>query len=77
MVVKQGWEGRYFEDFVVGDVYRCRLGRTVTEADNIWFTLLTNNTNQIHFNNEFAKKTEFGKCLINSTLTLAIVVAFW
>jgi acyl dehydratase len=57
----------------VGDVYRCRLGRTVTEADNIWFTLLTNNTNQIHFNNEFARKTEFGKCLINSTLTLAIV----
>src|SRR5262245_5986171 len=65
MVVKTGWEGRYFEDFEVGDIYRCRLGRTVTEADNIWFTLLTNNTNQIHFNNEFGKKTEFGKCLIN------------
>jgi len=73
MTVKPGWEGRYFEDFEVGDVYRCRLGRTVTEADNIWFTLLTNNTNQIHFNNEFGKKTEFGKCLINSALTLAIV----
>ena len=68
-----GWEGRFFEDFNVGDVYRCRLGRTVTEADNIWFTLLTSNTNQIHFNNEFAKRTQFGKCLINSTLTLAIV----
>jgi itaconyl-CoA hydratase len=68
-----GWEGRYFEDFNVGDVYRCRLGRTVTEADNIWFTLLTSNTNQIHFNDEFAKRTQFGKCLINSTLTLAIV----
>jgi itaconyl-CoA hydratase len=51
MAVKPGWEGRFFEDFAVGDVYRCRLGRTVTEADNIWFTLLTNNTNQIHFNN--------------------------
>jgi acyl dehydratase len=73
MVVKQGWEGRYFEDFEVGDIYRCRLGRTVTEADNIWFTLLTNNTNQIHFNNDYGKKTEFGKCLINSALTLAIV----
>ena len=59
-----GWEGRYFEDFNVGDVYRCRLGRTVTEADNIWFTLLTCNTNQIHFNNEFAKRTRFGRCLI-------------
>ena len=73
MAVKPGWEGRYFEDFEVGDIYRCRLGRTVTEADNIWFTLLTNNTNQIHFNNEYGKRTEFGKCLINSALTLAIV----
>ena len=60
MAVKPGWEGRFFEDFSVGDIYRCRLGRTVTEADNIWFTLLTNNTNQI-------------QCLINSALTLAIV----
>jgi acyl dehydratase len=73
MAVKPGWEGRYFEDFEVGDVYRCRLGRTVTEADNIWFTLLTNNTNQIHFNAEYGKRTEFGRCLINSALTLAIV----
>jgi acyl dehydratase len=73
MAVKPGWEGRYFEDFEVGDVYRCRLGRTVTEADNIWFTLLTNNTNQIHFNTEYAKRTEYGRPLINSALTLAIV----
>jgi itaconyl-CoA hydratase len=73
MPVKPGWEGRYFEDFEVGDIYRCRLGRTVTETDNIWFTLLTNNTNQIHFNNEYGKRTEFGRCLINSALTLAIV----
>ena len=73
MPIVEGWEGRYFEDFTVGDIYRCRLGRTVTEADNIWFTLLTNNTNQIHFNSEYAKHTEFGKPLINSALTLAIV----
>jgi len=73
MAVVTGWEGRYFEDFNVGDVYRCRLGRTLTEADNTWFTLLTCNTNQIHFNNDFAHRTEFGRCLINSTLTLAIV----
>ena len=59
MPIKPGWQGRYFEDFEVGDVYQCRLGRTVTEADNIWFTLLTNNTNQIHFNNEYGKRTEF------------------
>ena len=73
MAIVPGWQGRYFEDFSVGDVYRCRMGRTVTEADNIWFSLLTNNTNQVHFNNEYGKRTEFGRCLINSTLTLAIV----
>ncbi len=71
--VKPGWEGRFFEDFGVGDVYRCRYGRTVTEADNIQFTLLTNNTNQIHFNREYAKRTEWGQCLVNSALTLSIV----
>jgi itaconyl-CoA hydratase len=71
--VKPGWEGRFFEDFEVGDVYRCRYGRTVTEADNIWFTLLTNNTNQIHFNRDYGERTEWGRCLVNSALTLAIV----
>jgi acyl dehydratase len=45
----------------------------VTEADNVWFTLLTNNSNQIHFNREYGKKTPFGRCLINSALTIAIV----
>src|ERR1700694_6120412 len=73
MPIKTGWEGRYFEDFEIGDIYRCRLGRTVTEADNISFTLLTNNTNQIHFNNDYAARTPFGRFLVNSTLTLAIV----
>jgi itaconyl-CoA hydratase len=73
MAIKSGWEGRYFEDFEIGDLYRCRLGRTVTEYDNVSFTLLTNNTNQIHFNAEYAKRTQFGRCLINSALTLAIV----
>lgn len=71
--VVRGWEGRYLEDFQTGDVYRCRYGRTVTEADNIWFSLLTNNNNQIHFNREYGKRTPWGRCLINSTLTLAIV----
>src|SRR5439155_10706884 len=71
--VKPGWEGRFFEDFEVGDVFRCRYGRTVTEADNIQFTLLTCNTNQIHFNREYGSRTEWGQCLINSALTLAIV----
>ena len=73
MTVKPGWEGRFYEDFEVGDVYRCRIGRTITQADNIWFTLLTNNTNQIHFNQHYAERTEFGRPLVNSTLTLAVV----
>jgi acyl dehydratase len=57
----------------VGDIYRSRLGRTITEADNVWFTCLTMNTNQIHFNDEFAARTSFGKPLVNSTFTLALV----
>jgi acyl dehydratase len=69
----RGWEGRYLEDFTPGDVYRCRFGRTVTEADNVQFTLLTNNTNQIHFNREYGERSPFGRCLVNSALTLSIV----
>ena len=67
------WRGRFFDDFEVGDVFQSRLGRTITETDNIWFTCLTLNTNQVHFNNEFAAGTEFGKPLVNSTFTLALV----
>jgi acyl dehydratase len=67
------WRGRFFEDFEVGDAYRSRLGRTVTETDNVWFTCLTMNTNQSHFNEAFAAETEFGKPLVNSCLTLALV----
>ena len=74
MTVKPGWEGRFFEDFEVGDVYQHPLGRTVTEADNTWFTLLTMNTNQTHFNREYAARSEFGAPLVVSTLTLAIAV---
>jgi itaconyl-CoA hydratase len=65
---------RYYEDFAAGDVYRSRLGRTVTENDNIWFSLLTMNTNQMHFNRPYAERTEFGQPLVVSTLTLAIVL---
>ena len=68
------WHGRFLEDFAAGDVYRSRLGRTVSEADNTWFTLLTMNTNQMHFNRPFAERTEFGQPLVVSTLTLAIVL---
>ena len=72
--VKDGWRGRFFEDFGIGDIYRCRYGRTITEADNVQFTLLTNNTNQIHFNREYARKTEWGQPLVNSLLTMSIAV---
>jgi itaconyl-CoA hydratase len=67
------WRGRFFEDFEVGDVYTSRLGRTVTEADNVWFTCLTLNTNQMHFNDHYAAGTPFGRALVNSTFTLALV----
>ena len=73
MGIKTGWVGRFLEDFEVGDVYRCRLGRTITESDNIQFTLLTNNTNQLHFNTQYASRTPFGRPLVNSALTLSVV----
>ncbi len=73
MPIRQGWAGRFYEDFEVGDVYRHPLGRTLTETDNTWFTLLTMNPNQIHFNKEYGARTDFGQCLMNSTLTLALV----
>ncbi len=65
--------GRSFEDFRVGDVYRSRAGRTISEADNTWFSLITNNSNQIHFNADYAARTEFGRPPVNSLLTMAIV----
>ena len=71
--LRTGWQGRFFEDFAVGDLYRCRFGRTVTEADNIQFTLLTNNTNQIHFNRDYGERSGFDGCLVNSLLTISIV----
>lgn len=65
--------GRYFEDFEVGAVYRHPLGRTILGADNIWFTLLTQNTAHVHFDHHYAAQTEFGKPLVNSALTLALI----
>lgn len=73
MAVKAGWQGRFFEDFEVGDEYRHPLGRTVTQQDNIWFTLLTQNVAAVHFDAHYAGKTEFAKPLVNSCLTLALV----
>lgn len=73
MAVKQGWTGRVYEDFEVGDIYPHPLGRTVLPVDNSWFTLLTQNTNPIHFDRAYAAQTEFGQPLVDSTFTLALV----
>jgi len=73
MTVRPGWQGRFFEDFEIGDVYEHGLGRTVTQADNIWFTLLTQNTARVHFDAHYAAQTEFGRPLVNSAFTIALV----
>src|SRR5918992_3131629 len=74
MVVREGWRGRFLEDFEVGDVYEHPLGRTITSTDNAWFTLITQNTNPIHFDAHYASQTEFGRPLVNSGFTLALVM---
>ncbi len=71
--VKDGWLGRYFEDFELGDIYYHPLGKTVTQTDNQWFTLLTQNTARVHFDSRVASGTEFGRPLVNSTFILALV----
>lgn len=66
--------GRHYEEFTIGDIYEHRPGRTITETDNIWFTLLTMNTHPMHFDEEYAKASMFGKCIICSPLTVALMV---
>ena len=73
MPIKEGWTGRVYEDFEIGDIYIHPLGRTVLPVDNSWFTLLTQNMNAIHFDAHYAAQTEFGKPLVDSTFTLALV----
>jgi itaconyl-CoA hydratase len=68
-----GDHGRSYEDFAVGDVYRHWPGRTISEADNTWFTLLTMNTHPLHFDAQYASRTEYGRIVVNSCLTLSIV----
>src|SRR5579884_2382856 len=65
---------RSFQEFEVGDRYRSAIGRTVTETDNLLFTMLAMNTNELHFNEEAARASEWGKPLVNSTFTLALVL---
>jgi itaconyl-CoA hydratase len=67
-------EGNFFEDFNAGQVFQHPLGRTIYDADNAWFTLLTMNTNELHFNADFASRTEHGRELVNSGLTVAMIL---
>ncbi|QLD86427.1 MaoC family dehydratase [Natronomonas halophila] len=69
-----GWQGRYFEDFQVGDVYKHPYGRTVTETDNVWLTNLTMNVNPMHFNEAYAAQTEFGERLVDGLYVIALAV---
>ncbi|MFB6302210.1 MAG: MaoC family dehydratase [Haloferacaceae archaeon] len=69
-----GWQGRYYEDFAVGDVYKHPYGRTVTETDNVWFTNLTMNANPMHFNEVHAAATEFDERLVNGLYVISLAV---
>ena len=73
MGLKAGWNGRFFEDFVVGDIYKHPLGRTIQPTDNAWFTMLTLNTAHPHYDANYAAQTAFGKPLVNSCFTLSLV----
>jgi acyl dehydratase len=66
--------GRFYEDFVVGDIYEHRPGRTITETENTWFTLLTMNKHPLHFDAEYAKNSEFGRCIVASPFTVSLIV---
>lgn len=72
-MLKPGWQGRFFEDFEVGDLYRHPAGRTVTTTDNMWFSLVTMNQAPLHSDHHYAAQTEFGRPLVDSTFTLAVV----
>jgi acyl dehydratase len=70
----EGWQGRFYEDFSVGDIYKHPYGRTVTETDNVWFTNVTLNLNPMHFNEPYAAKTEFGERLVDGLFIIALAV---
>ena len=76
MAVHEAVLGRFFEDFVVGDVYQHAIGRTISETDSTWFTQLTCNTNQNHFNAHFAESNPVsgGRIIVNSGLTVAVIL---
>lgn len=69
-----GWQGRYYEDFEIGDIYKHPYGRTITETDNVWLTNITLNLNPMHFNEAYAAKTEFGERLVNGLIVISLAV---
>jgi acyl dehydratase len=69
-----GWQGRYFEDFEVGDIYKHPYGRTVTETDDVWMTNITMNLNPMHFNEPYAAETEYGERLVNGLFVVSLAV---
>ncbi|KTG12223.1 MaoC family dehydratase [Haloferax profundi] len=69
-----GWQGRYFEDFEVGDIYKHPFGKTVTETDNVWITNVSMNLNPMHFNEQYAEQTEFGERLVDGPVVISLVV---
>lgn len=72
--LEAGWQGRYYEDFTVGDIYKHPYGRTVTETDNVWFTNVAMNLNPMHFNEAYARETEFGQRLVAGPFVIALAV---
>jgi len=74
MAIKPGWTGRFYEDFEVGDIYKHPYGKTISEAENFWFSHITLNLNPIHFNADYAAQSEFGQPLVDGFLTLSLVV---
>lgn len=73
MSMKEGWTGRFYEDFEVGDIYQHSIGRTILKTDDFWFTNVTLNTNQIHFNEDYGSRTNYKQPLVNSCFTFNLV----
>jgi len=66
--------GKYYDELIVGTVFKHNLGRTVTEMDNVLFSSLTMNPQPLHINEDFASKTQFGARIVNGLFTLGLVV---
>jgi acyl dehydratase len=67
--------GLYYDQFQVGQVFKHPIRRTITEADNVWFSAMTHNPSYLHLDEEYCRnETEYGQRLVNSCFTLALMV---